>query len=175
MDKLDSLSESGGPGQPSVACQEDRVQRLRQRDIDCVVSRQVFPESPHAIELRFVGVPLDIQRAKILERSPGGTGVKFAFLHISSQCLGHLDIDEMGSMEPEGGVGYAGSNRSSELCAEEQFKDSGGIEDNHLESRAARITAAALGRMPRTGLAASRSRISWRVGRSSALRISRST
>jgi hypothetical protein len=46
-----------------------------------------------------MGMPLQIERAKIFKRNPGCILSEFAALHKTSECLCHLDVKKMGYVE----------------------------------------------------------------------------
>jgi hypothetical protein len=113
--------------------------------------------------------------AEILERSAGRRWIDLALPNVAPQSLGDLDIGEMRDVETQLGVGDPYRDRASRVRAEQQLHQGRGVQHDHRASRSARMTAAARRSSRRTGRAWSRSRTSWRVGRSSALRSSRIT
>jgi hypothetical protein len=92
-----------------------------------------------------VSVPLQVQRAKVFERRPSSAAIERSFLHVTPECLGCFNIDQMRRVKADPGIGNPDSYGPPEFCAEEQFYCRGGIETDHFESRSARMIAAALG------------------------------
>lgn len=66
--ELYSSRHAGSAREPAVACQQGRIEDFGERDVDRVVGAQVLSKFPHPIKQGLMGVALQIQGAKIVER-----------------------------------------------------------------------------------------------------------
>lgn len=98
LDEQDSARHARCLRKRTVARQEDAVQDFRERDIDGVVRREILAHLPYAPEQRFMGIPLQVQGTKIVERDGCGIGVDGALPDITPQSLHDLEIGKMRSV-----------------------------------------------------------------------------
>ena len=88
-----------GSRETRVAGYERSLQQLGERDVDGVVDAQVVAELPCAVEERTVWVSPNSELRRIDAGIGGTIAAELARGHESSQCVCHLDIDEMRCME----------------------------------------------------------------------------
>jgi hypothetical protein len=85
--------------QLSIASDEDSVKGFSKSDVCRVIRRNIITKLPNAIEQRFVGMPLNIERPEIVESGFCCSSVNLAFTHISSEGMNYFNIDKVRRME----------------------------------------------------------------------------
>ena len=106
-DELDAPGGTRGPRQTAVAGQQHGVQRLGQGHVDGIVRGQVLSERPDTAEKRLVRVAAQVQGAEVVQGGHAPSPLEIALPHVPSQRLRHLDVDKVGRVQGEGGVGDA--------------------------------------------------------------------
>ena len=94
-----------------------------------------------------MSVPFQIEGPKIVERLPGRGHVNLAIPNVASQRLHDLHVREVGDVKAHGGIGDPGGDGAPLRRAQEQLDQAGGVEDDHLALRSARISAETLSEM----------------------------
>mgnify|MGYP001393592557 CR=1 FL=1 len=128
-------------GEPGIAGEEHRVERLGERDVDGIVSGQPVAQGPDPAQERLVRVAFQVERAEVLEsRRPRGR-VELSGPHETPQRLSDLDVGQVRDVETERGVGDSGRDRAAALRPEQELDEGRRIEDDHRALRSVRITA----------------------------------
>jgi hypothetical protein len=104
-DELDTSGGSRRPRQTAVAGQEHGVQGLGQGYVGRIVRGQVLAKSKDAIEKGLVRVPDEVEGPKVLQRGHGRGRLEMTLAHVPSQRLGDFDVEEMGRVQRDRGVG----------------------------------------------------------------------
>lgn len=95
IDESDSSRHPRRSRESSVAREQLRLERFRERDVDGVIRGQILTESPYTLEQRLVGVPVEIEIAKVDERFGRRRRIDLAFSHEAPQRLRDLDVGKM--------------------------------------------------------------------------------
>ena len=107
IDELYSTRHARGARKRTVTRQQHGVEHFGQCDVDGVIGAEVVAKRPHPLEQRLVGVALQIQRAKVIERSRCFRRPELAILRISPEGLYDLDVRQVRHVHRQGVVGVA--------------------------------------------------------------------
>lgn len=172
-DKLHASRGDRSAGQTNVAGQQRSVQHFRKRNVGRIIGAQILPELPNPIQERLVCMALHAEAAKIIKRCRRSRGVKLPFSLVAPKRLYNLHIKKVRGVQSQCRIGNPSRNGVSGRSVEQKLHDGRSVNNDHRESRSARITSAALRFKCLRGRARKRSITSWRVGQSSALPTSR--
>jgi len=117
-------------------------------------------------------MPKNAEQQKILNECLRPRFGDFSIARVAPQSMGSFDIQEVGCVQGFGTGKNLRFNARTPLSPEEPLDDSGSVEDDHLESRASRMTCAAGVDRVMDSYRRKRSCISSSVGRSAISRIS---
>lgn len=161
-------------GEPVVAGEQCRVERFGERDIGGIIGGQVVAQFPDPLQQHIVRVAVQGKIKQIVQRGAAACGFDLPGRRIAPEHMRHLDIDQMGRMQRLPSASEALPHRGSGRRSQQKFHERRGVDDDHRESRSARITSSGEG----CGLVAEcfsrRSIISARLGRSATRRNSSS-
>jgi hypothetical protein len=169
---FDPRSRSRGAQRP-IPRHEGRIQRLGQREIGGVVSREVVPQLPDALQQNVVRIPVERKIGEIAQRLTAPFGRDQAQTDVPAQNRRRFNVEQVRCAEDlvrrENPLTYT----SGCGCLQQNFKDGRRIHDDQRLILSAR-TAAAGASLGWTGWRpANRVLISSSVGRSREERSSR--
>jgi len=157
-----------------VSREEWGLQRLRKSEIGGIISRQAVAHLPHAVEQDEMRITGKWKIDEIAESFGTPFSGDDGAAHVSPQDLRDFDVDKVRSMQRL--IGGEDEWVDTPSCGrlQQNFKKRGSIDNDQRLFLSARTSAAGAGRGRTERRFESRFRISSRVGRSTAWRISRS-
>ena len=89
---FDARSVTGRLGERRIACDDRRLERLRQSNIHSVVGCDVFPQFPRASQEIDVGMTVEIEIGQIRNRLGRPVRRHLACPYESTEALRHLNV-----------------------------------------------------------------------------------
>ena len=93
--QFNSRVMAGRGGKAPVTCQQRRLKRFREGDIDSIVGRQIMAQVPDARQKKAVRIPAQRKVAQIGERRAATLRINVAGRFIPAHDLRHFDIEQM--------------------------------------------------------------------------------
>ena len=163
---------TGGCGQTSIARQQWCVEHLGQRDIGGIIGRQIVPQIPNARQEEIVRISMQGKVGQVGEGQTAALAADFAVREIASDHLRNFHIKQVRRVERLPGGKQPIFHGFRCWRAEEGFKQSRSVDDDHPRSRSARTASAGGTEGAISVRLRKRARNSSIVGRSATCRIS---
>ena len=95
---LDHRATTGHGSETPVCRNQHRLKHLRERDVRCIVSREVIAQLPDAIEKRLMGIASEVELVPVLERQRCSASRQHVRSDITPKNLGDFQVDQMWSV-----------------------------------------------------------------------------
>src|SRR5579883_2706877 len=129
-------------GEAPVACEERRVQDLRKRYVDGIVSGEAIAKLPRAGEQQAVGVAPHWEAQEVVDDFAAATRVNLARRGESADDLRDLHVEQVRGVQRLAGREQARLDSRRRLSSQQDFQNRRGVDDDQSRSRSARITSA---------------------------------
>jgi hypothetical protein len=167
-DDVDSDAVSWSRTKGSIARHEIGPNRFGEHDVHRVARGDVVTERPGATEEIDMGMAMEVQAGEVIERFGGTAGRHITHAYETPETLRDLDVNQMRDMQLIPVPKETRLDAHASFSLQQQFQHRRRIDDDHRDSRASRMMAAAGVRRTTRFRSWSLASISSRVGREAA-------